>query len=149
MRGHAWIILGLVLSAANTAGAAQLPGDSVAQMPTVECVYDFLKSQADVRSVEAYKVDVLRSAVGYIFQTKDGKLVGSAIMITGVSLGGRLTYDGVPRENDSQKTIGLEMDFLASISNKLESRCRITSVFDDLVPLPPSRQHWQREDFPN
>ena len=149
MRRWPWITIGFVLSAATSAGAGQLPDGPVAQMPTVECVYSFLKSQADVHSVETYRVDGLRSAVGYTFQTIDGKLVGSAIMITGISLGGRLTYDGIPQKNDSQKTIGLEMDFLASISNKLESKCRITSVFDDLAPLPPSRQHWQREDLPN
>ena len=143
------LIAVLALGVGITPAVGQPPEISPAAMPALKCVYGLLQSYAAVQSVDAYAVDGLRSAIEYSFRDRDGRIVISDIMLSGVSIDGALTYSGVPHLRDSQKTIGMEMDFLRSVSADLRSKCHVTPALDDLLPEPKSRPQWRRVDLSN
>jgi hypothetical protein len=139
----------VALSAANTGVAAGVDQSSempATTKPALICIYRLLKSDAEIQSVEAYRVDGFRFALEYVFKDKDGRLVTSDIVLSGVSDNNNAYEVSIP--DNKPDYMGWEsVEFLSKRFPQLDTTCRVSSAFDNLIPYPKPRAEWVRVDL--
>ncbi len=128
----------LLLSAAGAAACGH-PEIVAGARPAVVCVYGVLKSDPDVQSIQVFRVDNFRSAIEYTFHDERGKMTADILFST---IGSRTTYD-LPLFHEQTNR---DAKLLRNL--KINSKCAVTSAFDDLEPTPKPRNAWQQVEWP-
>jgi hypothetical protein len=127
-------------------------GDAQQIAPTIppnhkaplKCIYDILKANGAVRSIDVFALDGFRSAIEFTRVNEQGHVSTRDILLSGVLRDGTTNYFyGMPVDDQAN------WQFDMSLSGKLNSSCRLRPAFDNLLPPPPARARWRREKSPN
>ena len=126
------LLFGTLSLGAVSAAACSRP-EIVPGEPAVTCVYDVLKADPEVQTIEVFRRDADRSAIEYSFRDKKGKRTEDIEFLT---LGARTSYGG---PDDLHQWLHL----------KLNTRCSLASnELDDMRPASPPRSAWRRVAWP-
>lgn len=121
-------------------GAPIIPQNHKAPL---RCIYGILKANQAIRSINLYTLDSFRSAIEFTRLNKQGHISTRDIMLSGVLNDGTTLYSfGLPVEDQEN------WQFDSSLADQLNSACRLSPAFDNLLPAPPARAKWLREEPP-
>jgi len=126
---------------------AQAPTIPARHKEPIKCIYGILRSNNAVRSVDIYALDGFRSALEFNYVYADGNVSTEDILLSGTKKDGTTAYglSSPIRQSDQQQIAHLQ--FLQPMLERFQSACHLFPAFDNLIPQPPPRSKWQREDF--
>jgi hypothetical protein len=131
-----------ILSFGAVESSPSLPAGT---LPPIRCIYNILKPEKAVLSIDVFAIDSARSAVEYSFRDPNNEVIVSDIVL--LTTAGRVTYHGATAVQPPPSAREQSMKFLASLN--LSQECHIVASFDSLVPGAKPRADWRKIEWLN